>query len=95
MEHEPEEGEDDDKNEKKEDVDELDLLRNKIGELGGAGHYFQKNRRLSNGGARDKMKKEEIVEVLRLLSLGEERVNLKEWKFLIFLKRLKRRQTLK
>jgi hypothetical protein len=55
-----------------------------MGELGGVGHYFQNDRRLSNGGVRDQMKKEEIEGVLRLLSLGKKRVNLKEREFLTF-----------
>ena len=60
------------------DIDELDVLRNEMGQLGGAGHYFQNDKNKSNGGVRDEMSREEIAKVLQLLSLGEKRVNFKE-----------------
>ena len=59
------------KNDKKDDIDELDVLRNEMGRLGGAGHYFQNDRNKLNGGVRNEMNREEIAKVLRLLSLGE------------------------
>ena len=49
-----------------------------MGQLGGAGHYFQNDKNKSNGGVRDEMSREEIAKVLQLLSLGEKRVNFKE-----------------
>ena len=66
--------------EKKQDIT-LDMMRKKLGELGGAGHYFE------NDGheVRDSMEKKDLKKVLQLLSLGEKRINLKEKEFRDFL----------
>jgi len=72
----------------REDVGELEKLKEKLGELGGAGHFFSNDKKTLNYGPRDSMGKREIVKVLRLLALGEKKINLKERElFLDFLER--------
>ena len=52
-------------------------MRSELGELGGAGHYFGND----DGNVRKGMSKVELVKVLRLLELGEQKMNLKEREF--------------
>ena len=62
----------------------LEKLRNEIGELGGAGHFFGNDVDIWNGGVRDEMEENELKKVLRLLAAGEKKVNLKERSFELF-----------
>ena len=55
----------------------MEKLRNELGEIGGAGHYFGNDTRFT----RDSMEEKELEKVLQLLSLGEKRINLKEREF--------------
>jgi hypothetical protein len=67
------------------------MLSNELGEIGGAGHFFGND----SGDARGSMKEKELKKVLRLLSLGEKRINLKEREFRTFLSEKKQRKTQK
>jgi len=67
------------------------ILSNELGELGGAGHFFGND----SFDARRWMEEKELRKVLRLLSLGEKRINLKEREFRTFLTEKKRRETQK
>jgi nitroimidazol reductase NimA-like FMN-containing flavoprotein (pyridoxamine 5'-phosphate oxidase superfamily) len=57
--------------------EELQKLRNELGEIGGAGHFFGHD----NLGTRDSMEEEDLKMVLRLLAAGEKKINLKEREF--------------
>ena len=74
---------------------ELEKMRKDLGPLGGAGHYFDIDAAKSDcplsslssrigmrARIRDAMKDEEIRNVLKLLSLGERRINLKGLAFI-------------
>ena len=56
----------------------LENLKKNMGAKGGAGHFFGNDRETSYGGERYWMQREDLTKVLRLLSLGEKKVNLKE-----------------
>ena len=58
-----------------------------MGEKGGAGHFWRNDRWIGNGGERDEMEQAELEKVLRLLSFGEKKINLKEKEFLAFFER--------
>ena len=60
----------------------LENLRNELGEKNGAGHFFGNDKVI----VREEMKEKELAAVLRLLSLGEKKVNLKEREFIAFLR---------
>ena len=60
-------------------------MRKKIGEKGGAGHFWGDDRAICKGGVRDGMQQAELEKVLRLLELGEKKINLKESEFRAFL----------
>ena len=59
-------------------------MKNELGPLGGAGHFFGNDRKISEGGRRDFMQENEIRNVLKLLSLGTKQVNFKEREVLVF-----------
>ena len=61
---------------------ELGKLRNELGALGGAGHFWGDEKAISSGGIRDQMGKGALRNVIRLLLLGEKKVNLKEREFI-------------
>ena len=65
--------------------DELENMRNELGELGGAGHFWGNDAWKRNGGERDMMEEKELKKVLQLVSLGQKRINLKEREFRAFL----------
>ena len=67
--------------------EELQKLRNELGEIGGAGHFFG----IDNLGTRDSMEEEELKLVIRLLAAGEKKINLKEREFRAFLSEKKRK----
>ena len=71
---------------------ELEEMRKKLGELGGAGHFWGDERAISYGGVRNKMKREDLKKVLRLISIGQKTVNLKERELLSFLSGAKQKQ---
>ena len=52
-----------------------------IGTLGGSGHYRGNDRRPNAGGPRSEMGEYQLKNVLKLLSLGAKKVNLKVSKF--------------
>ena len=52
-----------------------------MGEIGGAGHFWGNDKATYAGGVRDKMGKEELKKVFRLLAAGEKTINLKEREF--------------
>jgi len=56
-----------------------------LGEVGGAGHFWKNDKGAGWGGIRFDMRKKEIANVLRLLALGEKKVNFKEREFRTFL----------
>ena len=58
---------------------ELGKLRKKLGEIGGAGHFWGDDK----NGVRNMMKKD-FQYVLRLLELGEKKINFKESVFQAF-----------
>ena len=66
----------------------LEKLRNELGEKRGAGHFFGNDKVVF----REEMKENEIEQVLKLLQLGEKKINLKkkESKFLSESKSAKR-----
>ena len=61
--------------------DELEKLSAQLGALGGADHYFGNDKT----SVRSNMKEEDLRQVLRLLSLGEKRINFKEKELSFFL----------
>ena len=61
--------------------DELEKLRNELGEIGGAGHFWGNDKGTGAGGVRNWMGEKELKKVLQLLSLGERTINLKEREF--------------
>ena len=65
--------------------DELEKMRKEIGEKGGAGHFWGDDRMIKYGGVRDGMGQAELEKVLRLLAVGEKKINLKESEFRAFL----------
>ena len=70
---------------------ELERMRKELGRRGGAGHFWRNDKMIANGGERDAMREEEVRKVLKLLALGETKVNFKESEFLFsFEKRMKR-----
>ena len=56
------------------------MLRNELGAIGGAGHYFGDD----IIDTREWMEEEELKKVLKLLALGETRINLKEREFRVY-----------
>ena len=60
------------------------MLRNELGELGGAGHFWGNDKATWNGGERDWMREEDLKKVLRLLAAREKKINLKEREFRAF-----------
>ena len=60
---------------------ELNLLRKELGEIGGAGHFFGNDKNPTFGGVRNWTNEMELSKVLRLLALGEKKINLKEREF--------------
>ena len=56
-------------------------MRMEMGEIGGAGHFWGNDKVICEGGERDRMGKEELKKVLRLLAAGEKTINLKEREF--------------
>jgi len=66
---------------------ELERLREELGEKRGAGHFWRNDRLIWKGGERNWMQKAELEKVLRLLSFGETKINLKENGFLAFFER--------
>ena len=66
--------------------EELQKLRNELGSIGGAGHFFgDDSDELSTDDTREDSEEEELRKVLELLSLGEKCINLKEREFRAFL----------
>ncbi|CBY15862.1 unnamed protein product [Oikopleura dioica] len=65
----------------------LEKMRNEIGEISGAGHFWRNDRGIGRGGERDWMEGAELEKVLRLLSFGEKKINLKEKVFFAFFER--------
>ena len=68
-------------------------MRNELGELGGAGHFWGNDKEKNhgrNGGKRDVMFEKDLKKVLHLLATGEKRINLKEREFRAFLSEKKR-----
>jgi len=61
-------------------------MRNELGELGGAGHYWGDDAYRGWIGQRRCMKKDELKNVLKLLAAGEKKINLKEKEFRTFLR---------
>ncbi|CBY33394.1 unnamed protein product [Oikopleura dioica] len=61
------------------------MLRMEMGAIGGAGHFWGKDKIISRGGVRNGMKEKELKKVLRLLALGEKKINLKEREFPAFM----------
>ena len=59
----------------------LESLRKKLCEVDGAGHYFSCDRDRRLGGKRDWMRREQVEQVLQLVSYGEKKVNLKGIRF--------------
>ena len=55
----------------------LEKLRDELGQKRGAGHFFGNDKVVF----REEMKKEEVEQVLRLLQLGETKINLKKRSF--------------
>jgi len=49
-----------------------------LGEKGGAGHFWRNDKQINCGGERDFMQEAELEKVLRLLSVGEKKIGLKE-----------------
>ena len=62
----------------------LEKMREELGAIGGAGHFFEDDREIYKGGTRDEMNEMKVRKVLKLLALGERKINLKEWEFCIF-----------
>ncbi|CBY13019.1 unnamed protein product [Oikopleura dioica] len=54
-------------------------LRMEMGEIGGAGHFWGDDKIISRGGVRNSTDEEDLKKVLRLLALGEKKINLKFW----------------
>ncbi|CBY13407.1 unnamed protein product [Oikopleura dioica] len=54
--------------EKKHELEELEMMRKELGDIGGAGHFFGNDKRIKYGGERDAMGEEELKKVLRLLA---------------------------
>merc|ERR1712037_777768 len=50
-----------------------------LGEFGGAGHYFGDDKMIEKGGPRDDMEEAGLKKVLKLLSAGEKKINVKFW----------------
>ena len=75
--------------------DKLEKMRNELGELGGAGHFWGNDKRKNYGGERYEMEEEELKKVLRLLAAGEKKINLKEREFRAFLSEKKNGEKLK
>ena len=74
--------------------EELEKLRNELGEIGGVVHYFGDD----SHDTREEMEEKELKKVLQLLALGEKIINLKETEFRAILNELyekKRRETQK
>ena len=65
----------------------LEKMRKELGEKGGAGHFWRNDREIVHGGERNWMEQAELEKVLRLLSFGEKKINLKEKEFLAFFER--------
>jgi len=68
----------------KERIDLLEL-RNELGPLEGAGHFWGDDKVVRCGEGRDEMKEGDLKKVLRLLAVGEKKINLKEREFRAFL----------
>ena len=64
--------------------EELEKMRNELGELGGAGHFWGNDKSKNFGGERNGMKEEELKKVQQLLAAGEKKINLKEREFRAF-----------
>ncbi|CBY31515.1 unnamed protein product [Oikopleura dioica] len=58
-------------------TEEREKLRIEMGEIAGAGHFWGNDKHTSNGGVRNEMEEEELKKVLKLLALGEKKINLK------------------
>ena len=63
------------------DASRLSQLRNELGAIGGAGEFFGNDKVIGFGGVRDSMEEEELRNVLKLLSFGETKINLKGREF--------------
>ena len=74
---------------------DVEKLRMELGEIGGAGHFFGNDKWTDAGGARNVMGERELKNILRLLALGEQKINLKEREFRAFLSEKKRKETQK
>ena len=74
---------------------ELEKMRKEIGEKGGAGHFWGNDRAICDGGVRNWMEQAELEKVLRLLAVGEKKINLKESEFRAFLSQKKNGKKLK
>ncbi|CBY13025.1 unnamed protein product [Oikopleura dioica] len=66
-------------------------LRMEMGEIGGAGHFWGNDKNIDDGGVRNNMGEKDLKKVLRLLALGEKKINLKEREFRAFLNKQKRK----
>ena len=71
---------------------ELEEMRRELGEIGGAGHFWGDERMICYGGVRNWMEEEDLKKVLRLVSIGQKTVNLKEREFLAFFSAAKQKQ---
>jgi len=62
----------------------LEELRAECGELGHFwGHYFDNDKSPEHGGVRLTTNTDDMKMVLRMVALGEKKINLKEWYFLV------------
>ena len=59
----------------------LEILRSELGEKRGAGHFFGNDKVIF----REEMKQKEIEQIIKLLQLGEKKINLKENEFQLYL----------
>lgn len=55
----------------------LEVKKETMGAIGGAGHYFGDDKDLVNRGRRDAMSEEQIKKILEIMSLGQTEVNFK------------------
>ena len=60
---------------------ELEKLRNELGKIGGAGHFWGNDKGIDKGGVRNSVGEKELKKVLCLLAAGEKMINLKEREF--------------
>ena len=55
----------------------LEVKKETMGAIGGAGHYFGDDKDLVNRGRRDAMSDKQIEKILEIMSLGQTEVNFK------------------